>query len=200
MGLRVVDRPVRDEADLVAGCVRGDRDAERELFRREYGRVHALIYRVMGSTRDIDDIAQDVFIGVFRSLPRFRGEAKLTTWIDRITVRIVFDHIASKRRIPIPVEEVFDRPDPVGVPEDRAHAREGLRRLYATLAALTPEQRVAFALFAIDGRSIADVAAITGVTAVTAKLRIWRGRRELERRAAADPVLRDYLVAHREQR
>jgi len=200
VALRVVETPPRSEADLIAGCIRGDRDAERALFRREYGRVHGLIYRLLGTTREIDDIAQEVFIGVFHSLPRFRGDAKLTTWIDRITVRIVFDHIAARKRIPVPVETIYERPDPAGVSEDRAHAREGLRRLYATLARLRPEARVAFALFAIDGRSIADVAAITNVTAMTAKLRIWRARREVERHAAADPVLRDYLVAARGER
>ena len=200
MGLRVVEAAPQSEADLIAGCIRGDRNAERELFRREYGRVHALVYRLLGSTREIDDIAQDTFIAVFRALPRFRGEAKLTTWIDRITVRIVFDHIGARKRVPIPVETVFDRPDPGAISEDRAQAREGLRRLYATLTALTPDARLAFALYAIDGRSIAEVAAITHVTSVTAKLRIWRARRELLRRAEADPVLRDYLATHREAR
>ncbi len=192
--------PPPSEADLIAGCIRGDRDAERALFRREYGRVHGLMFRLLGSTREIDDLAQEVFIGVFRSLPRFRGDAKLTTWIDRIAVRIVFDHIAARKRIPVPVETIFERPDPGGVPEDRAHAREGLRRLYATLAKLRPEARLAFALFAIDGRSIAEVAAITNVTVLTAKLRIWRARRELEQRAAVDTVLCDYLVARRGER
>jgi RNA polymerase sigma-70 factor, ECF subfamily len=200
VGLRVVDQPAQTEADLIAGCVRGDRNAERALFRREYGRVHALLYRLLGPSRDLDDIAQEVFIAVFRALPRFRGESRLTTWIDRIAVRLVFDHISARKRVPIPVEEVFDRPDPGGMAEDRAQAREGLRRLYAALASLTPDARIAFALYAIDGRSIADVAEITRVSAVTAKLRIWRARRDLESRAAADPVLRDYVASHRGER
>jgi len=95
------------------------------------------------------------------------------------------------------VETISDRPDPSGPADDRAHAREGLRRLYGVLATFKPEARIAFALYAIDGRSIADVAAITGVTALTAKLRIWRARREVERRLEHDPILASYIAQHR---
>jgi RNA polymerase sigma-70 factor (ECF subfamily) len=194
VGLRVVDPTPSTEADLIAACVRGERDAERELFRREYRRVHALLYRILGSTRELEDLAQEVFIAIFQALPRFRGDAKLRTWIDRIAVNTALDHIAARKRIP-----VLERPDPSGPADERAHAREGLRRLYAVLATLKPEARIAFALYAIDGRSIAEVAAITGVTAMTAKLRIWRSRREVVRRLEHDPVLASYVEQHRGQ-
>ena len=200
MGLHVVELPPSTEADLIAGCIRGDRRAERELFEAQFSRVHAMLFRLVGSSRDLDDLAQEVFIAVFRALPRFRGEAKLTTWIDRIAVCVVYDHFKANKRVPIPVETVYDRPDPAGLSHDRAQAREGLRRLYATLATLSAEARIAFALYSIDGRSIREVAEITGVAVVTAKLRIWRARRELESRVKDDPVLRDYVVNHREQR
>lgn len=189
----VATRRPLDEAELIAACIRGDRDAERALFRREYSRVNATVYRILGSTRETDDLVQETFIAVFRALPRFRGESKLSTWIDRIAVRVVFHHIAARKRIPIPLELLPEVDDDHGAVEDRAQAREGLRRLYATLARLKPEARTAFALYAIDGRSIAEVAALTGTTQITAKVRIWRARRELERRAATDPVLAQYL-------
>ncbi|HET9988335.1 MAG TPA: RNA polymerase sigma factor [Kofleriaceae bacterium] len=184
---------------MIAACVRGERDAERELFRREYRRVHALLYRILGTTRELEDLAQEVFIAIFQALPRFRGDAKLRTWIDRIAVYTALDHIKARKRIPVPVETVFERPDPSGGSDERAHAREGLRRLYAVLATLKPEARIAFALYAIDGRSIADVAAITGVTALTAKLRIWRARREVVGQLQHDPILASYIDHHRGQ-
>jgi RNA polymerase sigma-70 factor, ECF subfamily len=200
VGLHVVELPPSTEADLIAGCIRGDRRAERELFEAQFSRVHAMLFRLVGSSRDLDDLAQEVFIAVFRALPRFRGEAKLTTWIDRIAVCVVYDRFKANKRVPIPVETVYDRPDPAGLSHDRVQAREGLRRLYAALATLTAEARIAFALYSIDGRSIREVAEITGVAVVTAKLRIWRARRELQSRVENDPILRDYVVNHREQR
>jgi RNA polymerase sigma-70 factor (ECF subfamily) len=194
VALRIVERTAPAEADLVAACVRGDRAAERELFRREYPRVHRLVYRMVGSSRDLDDILQETFIAVFRGLPRFRGDARLATWIDRIAVRAVFDHLSARGRQPVPVEVVTDRVDAVGDLGDRAQAREGLRRLYAVLATLSIDARIAFALYAIDGRSVAEVASITRTARVTAKLRIWRARRELYRRIADDAILRDYVA------
>lgn len=184
---------VTDDAELIAAAIRGDRTAERALFRREYPRVNATVYRILGSTRDTDDLVQETFIAVFRALPKFRGESKLSTWIDRIAVRVVFAHIAQRKRLPIPLEIVPEMLDDAPGPDHQAHARDGLRRLYAALARLKPEARTAFALFAIDGRTIAEVAALTETTVITAKLRIWRARRQLEKRAAHDPILAEFL-------
>jgi RNA polymerase sigma-70 factor (ECF subfamily) len=178
-----------DEAALIAACVRGDRDAERTLFRREYPRINATIYRILGSTRDTDDLVQETFIAVFRALPKFRGESKLSTWIDRIAVRVVFAHIGQRKRQPVPLEIVPELPDGAAGLDERAEARAGLRRLYEALGRLKPDARLAFSLYAIDGRSIAEVAELVGTSVVTAKLRIWRARREIAKRAAADPVL-----------
>jgi RNA polymerase sigma-70 factor (ECF subfamily) len=182
-----------DESALIAACVRGDRTAERTLFRREYPRVNATVYRLLGSSRDTDDLVQETFIAVFRALPKFRGESKLSTWIDRIAVRVVFAHVAQRKRVPVPLEVVPDVVDGTGALDDRAHARDGLRRLYRVLDRLSPEARTAFVVFAIDGRSIAEVAELTETSAIAAKLRIWRARREVAKRAAGDAVLRELL-------
>lgn len=197
MGLHLVKRAVPEtDEELIAACIAGDVAAQRALFRREYPRVNATVYRIVGSARDTDDLVQETFIAVFRGLPRFRGDAKLSTWIDRIAVRVVFHHLRG-RRSHVPLDLVGDVPGAEGTLEAQAHARDGLRRLYAALAELSPEARTAFALFAIDGRSIAEVAKLTGTSFVAAKCRIWRARRELVKRAATDPVLAE-LVRDRE--
>jgi len=196
VGLEIVPRPsYDDDRELVAGCLRGDRVAERALFRREYARINATVYRIVGATRETDDLVQETFIAVFRALPRFRHESKLSTWIDRIAVRVVFHHITGRRRGTVPLEAIAEPEDGSGSLDSRAQAREGLRRLYSALADLKPEARMAFALYAIDGRSINEVAELTETTRITAKTRIWRARKEIERKAAKDPVLAGYLAA-----
>jgi RNA polymerase sigma-70 factor (ECF subfamily) len=198
VGLSIVERPSPEgEAELVAACVAGDQTAQRRLFRREYPRVNATIYRITGPARDLDDLVQETFIAAFRGLARFRGESRLSTWIDKIAVRVAFEHIRARGRTPVPMVGIgIDVEDSTGPLDAQLQAREGVRRLYAVLAALPIESRIAYALYAIDGRSIADVAAVAGVTRVTAKLRIWRARREVERRAAADPVLAE-IIGHK---
>lgn len=198
MPLSVVPRPVpEDDEQLIAACIAGDSAAQRTLFRREYPRINATVFRMLGATRDTDDLVQETFIAVFRGLATFRRESKLSTWIDRIAVRVVFQHVRSRRRASVPLDAMPSLMAPGGAVDSQAHARDGLRHLYAALACLGPDARIAFALYAIDGRSIAEVAELTETSQVTAKLRIWRARRELFKRAAHDPVLAELVAEDR---
>jgi RNA polymerase sigma-70 factor, ECF subfamily len=178
---------------LVDRCLDGEQAAARELFRRQRGRVQATLYRILGSNRDMDDLLQETFIQIFRSLDSFRGEARLSTWIDRIAVRVAYRYLSSKRRSLLTVE-MIDEPDgPRSQPDRRALAREGVRRFYAALAEQPAGGRIAFALHEIEGRSVAEVAAIIGASTTATKLRIWRTRRALMKQAAQDPILAEFL-------
>jgi RNA polymerase sigma-70 factor (ECF subfamily) len=201
VGLSVVPRPVPEtDAELIAACIAGDAAAQRLLFRREYARVNATVYRIVGSARDADDLVQETFIAVFRGLSRFRGDSKLSTWIDRIAIRVVFHRLrANKGKATVPIDSIGELEAPGGTLEDQAHARDGLRRLYEALANLSVESRTVFALFAIDGRSIAEIAEITGSTTVAVKCRIWRARREVTKHAAQDPVLAELVAGTEEE-
>jgi RNA polymerase sigma-70 factor (ECF subfamily) len=188
-----------DEADLVARCVAGDPDAQRTLFEQERTRVHRLLYRVVGSNAQLDDLIQDAFLEVFRSLPSFRGESTLRTWIDRCAVRVAYAHFKRKRRHPVLLavpEEASDAPSV----EERTSMRQALRRVYAELSRLEPHQRIAFTLFAIEGRSQRDVADIMSSTIATVKIRVWRARRALEESARLDPLLAEFLTADQERK
>jgi RNA polymerase sigma-70 factor (ECF subfamily) len=178
---------------LVDRCMDGEQAAARELFRAHQGRVHATLFRVLGANRDMDDLMQETFIQVFRSLKSFRGEAKLATWIDRIAARVAYRYLAQKKGQAPAV--VLDDEAPAATIEaaDRMLAREGVRRFYAALGELGPAARIAFTLHEVDGRSVAEVAAIVGTSVTTAKLRIWRARRALMKRAAEDSVLAEFM-------
>jgi RNA polymerase sigma-70 factor (ECF subfamily) len=182
-----------DDADLAARCAAGDPLAQRRLFDREFARVHATLYRILGSNQAIDDVAQEVFLAVFRSLDQFRGEASLRTWIDRCAVHAAFAHLRSgkgRRHLELVPESVASSDVSA---ERRVLAREAARRLYATLDHLDAKQRLAFALHAIDGRPLKDVAVLMDATLVATKARVWRARRYVEKRAKADPVLAEFL-------
>lgn len=188
--LRLVHAP--QEADLVARCTAGDPVAQRALFERERSRVHALLYRVVGSNAHMDDLLQDTFLQVFRSLPSFRGESSLRTWIDRCAVRVAFAHFGRKTRAPL-LEAVQDVVEEAPSAEERTSMREAVRRLYAELDRLEPRQRLAFTLFAIENRSLREVAEIMETTLATAKIRVFRARRALEQRAKRDPLLSEFF-------
>ncbi len=181
---------------LVDRCNRGEEAATRELFRTYHKRVHGTLYRILGSNRDIDDLTQDSFIQVFKSLPTFRAEAKLATWIDRITVRVAYRHIAKQKKLPLPNDTLDEEQSMRPSPGHQAASREAVRRLYSALSELPVASRVAFALHEIDGRSVSEVASLVGASKSACKLRIWRARRTLFKLASTDPILAELLEAN----
>lgn len=175
--------------ELAARCVAGEKSAQMELFTREKRRVHATLFRVLGSNSYMEDLVQDAFFEVFRSLRGYRGEASLSTWIDRCTVRVAYAHLSKKRRQGPHLELVGDPAIDESTAEERSLAREATRQLYRVLDGLSAAQRIAFVLHAVEGRPIAEIAKVTGASSVATKVRIFRARREIEKRASGYPAL-----------
>jgi len=188
---------IEDDLRLADRCMSGDESAQREFLRRESRRVHATLYRVLGSNSEIEDLMQEAFIEIFRSLHTFRGESSLSTWLDRITVRVACGHLSRPRLPTTRLELVPDPPADDASAEQRALMREAARRLYALLDRLEPKKRVAFALHVIDGRPCKEVAAVMGSSVVLAKVRVSRAWQYVGRRARTDPLLATFLGSGR---
>jgi len=180
---------------LVDRCLTGEPAATRELFRRHRARVHACLYRVLGTNRDMDDLLQEAFMQVFQSLRGWRAEASLATWIDRVSVRVAYRYLSQKGRRIQTAELVDDEAAP-GADGPGAHrqlARDGVKRLYEVLDELGAASRLAFTLHEIDGRPLSEVAELVGSSVTATKLRVWRARKRIEAAAAQDPILREFL-------
>jgi RNA polymerase sigma-70 factor (ECF subfamily) len=175
---------------LAARGAAGEREAQRAFFHAQRARIHHILYRVLGTNRDIDDAVQEAFVAVFHALPSYRGDAQLSTFVDRIATRVALRHVRERRgRGPGASLVMIDE----RTPDRWLEAREALRRLYLLLDALDAKQRVAFTLHVIDGRPVAEVARLMDATAIATRVRVFRARRELERRAGRDPLLRGFL-------
>jgi RNA polymerase sigma-70 factor (ECF subfamily) len=181
------------DVDLATRCARGDRAAQHQLFEDHKSRVHATLYRILGSNREIEDLVQDTFLEVFRSLHRYRGEARLGTWISRICSRVAFAFLSRKKPRAADLSDLPELDSGQQGSDEVANAREATRRLYGALEKIDAKQRIAFALHVIDGRSMREVADITESSLVATKSRVWRARREVEKRAKRDPFLANYL-------
>lgn len=184
----------QEDLELARRCASGDAAAQRHLFREHRARVHRTLYRILGSNADMEDLVQDVFIEVFRSLARFRGEAKLATWIARISTRVALGAISRRPPATQSLDSAGDLEAKQASAEDVAVARQAARRLYDALDRVDPVQRVAFALHVIEGMPLREVAEVTDASLVATKTRVWRARRELEKRARKDPLLAAFLV------
>jgi RNA polymerase sigma-70 factor (ECF subfamily) len=192
MSVSLVAVRAPDDLALARRCVLGDRRAARDLVERTKRRAHGTVYRILGGNTHIEDVLQETYLAVFRSLVTYRGEASLATWVDRCAVHAAYAWL--QRRGP----NVASEPDPEiedeqADAEQRVLAREAAVHLYAALDRLEAVQRIAFTLHAIDGRSLEEVADAMEATLAATKTRVWRARQELESRARKDPVLACFL-------
>jgi RNA polymerase sigma-70 factor (ECF subfamily) len=187
--------PSRD-SDLLERCLAGDRAAREELARACLPRVRRTVFLATGGGQDTDDLVQATMVRVFAGLRSFRGEAKFSTWLDRVTVNSVREHF--RRRTLVYLFPTGESRDAISTPESEGPDRrlEGqrlLERLSVHLAAIRPKKRMALVLSAAYGYSVSEIARLTDCTTETAKKRLQHGRRELVARLGQDPSLRDLL-------
>lgn len=174
----------------------GDREAFGELFLDHAPTVRRLLYSVIGPSEEIDDLIQDVFLQAHKALPTFRGDSRFATWLHRIAICVSYGHLRRLRgrTVFLKPERIaeLDAPEREG-PHARLYGAEVLDRLRAVLDSIKPKKRVAFVLFAVEGRTVAEISELVGSPAPTVKSRIWFARRELRRKARRDPYLSQVL-------
>lgn len=182
----------RDHA-LLRRAQTGDQDAFADLVRRHERRAFRVARNMVPSDEDAQDMAQEAFLRVFKSLDRFDFDHDFTTWLYRIVTNLCIDHL-RKRRPAIStgsmVEEEgaeLDLEDPRDErPSDWIEAGETADEVQACLAALAPHFQSVLVLRELEGLPCTEIAEIVGATHVTVRWRLHRGRKlfqdEWERR------------------
>lgn len=190
----VASSATRPPRDLIDRAMAGDVAAQRDLMQSQRQHVHHTLFRIMGSNRDMEDLMQETFIEIFRALPSYRAESSLRRWCATIAIRTAWRALDRRRRIPIP-DDALEPLDPASPPDDRLDAARACARMYRLLERMDPRLRVTFALAVIDGRTMAEVAELTGASVMSVKTRLWRARGYLMKRARFEPALASYLQA-----
>jgi RNA polymerase sigma-70 factor (ECF subfamily) len=160
--------------------VRGDDEAFVDVMRHYDRRLRIVAFHVLGSRQLMDDVLQEVTLRVYRSLPGFRGDSSLGTWLCRITYRACCDAVARADRLyPVPPQDLPEPEDREPDPADTLALRAALTDAFATLP---PEQRLAVLLVDREGYDYATTAAILGVPMGTLASRLSAARATLRRR------------------
>lgn len=168
----------------------GDRAAFRELFDRHRAEVARLIFRMIGPSAEVEDIVQDVFVQLFRSIPEFKGNARFTTWLHRLTVNVALMNRRAKRSRPVLTEEVtYDLPSQELDPDEDAIRRERVRAFYRLLERLPEKKRTVFVLHEVEGLSPGEIGEIVGAPALTVRTRLFYARRDLIQLLREEPSL-----------
>jgi RNA polymerase sigma-70 factor (ECF subfamily) len=185
--LRVVD----PSEGLIARCQAGDLAAFTELFRLHQKHVSRLVVRLGARAADLEDLVQEVFVQVHRSLPDFRGQARFSTWLYRVTVNVVLMHRRAQRSRPVLTDMVpWGKEDSSELlPDDAVSRNRRVAALYRLLDRLSDKKRAVFVLHELEGLASAEISKIVGAPVLTVRTRLFYARRELAALMREEPAL-----------
>ena len=176
---------------LVAG---GDTSAFEQLIERHQALVAGTVARMLGSNADVEDIAQQVFIRVWKSAGHYVARAKFTTWLLKITRNLVFNEMRRAKRHPhVPVqidpetEELPLKDDVTATPDATLLQEELQRNIEKAITQLPDTQRMALILRRYEELSYEEIADVLELSVPAVKSLLFRARTELRER------LKDYL-------
>jgi RNA polymerase sigma-70 factor, ECF subfamily len=185
----------RDDFQLVEAFRKGDEKAFDEIVRRYQRQVANIIYLTLGSREEVDDISQELFVRVFRSLDRFEFDSTLYSWIYRIAVNLCIDEIRRKKiRKLIPLEFLTEkklegekRERGAATGSDELLQKEKKEVVLRALDQLSPLHRTVIVLREYQDLTYGEIAKTLRISPQAVKSRIFRAREELRQ------LLKDYF-------
>ena len=168
--------------ELVLACLEGEKDSFGELAERYKNLIYSVVLRMVSDKEDANDLAQEVFIKIYRNLEKYSAEYKFSTWTIRIATNHVIDWRRKKKQDSVNIEDVTGGlyADGGASPEDEYIAREQSRMLRGLVADLPDIYRVPIVLYHDQGLSYQEIAEITDEPLSKVKNRIFRGRKMLK--------------------
>ena len=178
-----------DEPLLIDRARKGDQHAFRELVERSKGNVYRLAYDVTGDRHDAEDLSQEVFIRVYGALSDFRGEAKWSTWLYRITVNVCLDHKRAMKRKPVLYENRRGDENPgdtipspgIPTPEQSAESVLLQEHIDRALKVLTRQERIVFVLRHYHDLPLKQIAETMQIAEGTVKSYLFRAIHRLKK-------------------
>ena len=180
---------------LVRRCLAGDAVAWEEIVQRYHRRIYNICYRFAGSPEDAQDLTQEVFIKMYRTLNSYDlGRGAFMTWVTTVTRNLLVDHfrkskqdrmtdsldtVTSAHEDAMPLSEQI--PDKAAPPDSGVQSRETREAVHRALQKLSPELREAVILRDLQDMDYREIAGVLRVPEGTVKSRINRGRAELAR-------------------
>src|SRR5688500_7038716 len=164
------------DEELVARSIGGDTESFNELILRWERPIYALAYRTIGREEEARDVSQEAFLRAYRALPGFKGEAKFSSWLYRITLNLCRDWIRKQRRQPVSqvpedtdIDELAAARGPVESIEELVARRELSGVVEEAMAQLPEEQRTAILLKEYHGMTFQEIADLQGCPLSTVK-------------------------------
>ena len=179
-----------DEKALLERLRKGDESGFEEIVREHTGKLVGLAWRLVGTREDAEELAQEAFLRLHRSLPDFRGDSLIGTWLYRTTTRLAIDFLRRERikRKVFFFRQDNDSPDPVELardcrqtPGEIFQTQEAMRSLMKSLQNLSSRQQVIFMLRHYEGLALKEIAEHLGLETGTVKAHLHRAVTQLRK-------------------
>lgn len=170
-----------NELLLISRARGGDREAFGELVEQYRDNVYRLAYRMCGNAYDADEAAQEAFVAAWRALPNFRGDAKFSTWLYRLTTNAAIDVIRrEKRHQTVGDGEMMELADDADSPQETVERTEQQEAVQKALSTLSEEYREVLLLRYMEELDYAEIAEVLQLPSGTVKSRINRAKAALK--------------------
>lgn len=173
----------QSDQELIARCRLGDREAFGMIYARYERPVYRFAYHMLGDPDEADDIKQDTFVKAFRTLPGFREECSLLTWLLKVASNLCRDkHKTQTRRgetalLPEMEVSLYDSSELGQDPADALERKYLRQTVHKILGGLPESQRELIVLRDLEGMSYQQIADVLGCSVASVKLRLFRARR-----------------------
>ena len=173
------------EAETIRLAQQGDAAAFEILYALHKRRVYSLCRRMSGNEAEAEDLAQEVFLLVFRKIANFRGQSAFSTWLHRVTVNVVLMRFRKKGLLAVSLQELLDPEERETPKSDFGHRDDVLAgaidrvNLERAIESLPPGYRTVFVLFDIEGYEHNEIAAMLGCTIGNTKSQLHKARMKL---------------------
>lgn len=180
----ILKKGMGDDPDLslIKKINRGNRHAFGVLIDRHQDFVYTIVFRVVKSKEDAEEITQDVFLKIYEALPTFKMESKFTTWLYTIAYRSAISKLRKRTAVELSISETeleYQWSDPSENPLGQLEKQDRMERIKKAINTLGSNESVVLSLYYLKDLKIKEIAAITGISESNIKVHLHRGRKNL---------------------
>lgn len=172
----------KTDLELVQESLQGNQEAFGELVRRYKNLVYSVVLRMVNQTEDANDLAQEVFLKIYRNLEKYSPSYQFSTWVIRIATNTVIDFRRKKRLDAVSMDEMVVEVAGGDNPEEVLGKKENKKRLEEAISSLPEMYRVPIVLYHLEDMSYQEIATVLQIPLSKVKNRIFRGRKLLKER------------------
>lgn len=174
------------DTDLIQKCLAGDQDAFYELVVRYKKLIYSVVYNMIHDKQEVNDISQEVFIRIYKSLDRYNPEYKFSTWSVKIATNLCLDILRKKKIDSVSIDEIAGVSSKADTPEIKYIKKEKSQIIREAVASLPEKYRVPIVLFHQNGLSYEEMAKVLNEPMTIIKNRLYRARLLLREKLSGD--------------